>query len=912
MNSKDEQQLDRLLDRAVDDVRADRGTDKAAEAAGQRVRARIADETADTPIRACDDFQALIPEFVAGRLPEARRLLVEDHTRECAACRRQLMSHRAGRPAGMADAPRKRSRRMGTVWTMAAAAVFVGLAITLAFNYSLFLPAGGGMLQVAEVDGALLRVTGASTAELAPGTVVDDGGTVRTAHQSGAMLTMADGSLVEMNERSELRVSEKGSDSTIHLARGGIIVQASDQGSGHLYVETNDCRVAVTGTVFSVTHGARGSRVSVIEGEVNVDLDRGNEVLHAGDQVTTRAELVTIPVEADIAWSRDTDRHLALLQEFADLHREMRERLPAPDLRTDTRLLDNAPAGSVIFFAMPNLSETISSAHQILQEKVGTSDVLNQWWSENVTAQGMEPHIDTLMEKVRLVGTELGPEIAVTLQQGDDGCMNSLVLLATLNNPAGFRDVLTGELEEINSHAERGATFYIVEDPRDLAADRGDADELIFWVAGDLLAVSPHAGALQRMAGGVAGDEVFAGSSFHQRLASVYHSGTQTVFGADVASIIERHRDDDEAQQAMATLGLDDADHLVIQRRTINGSSVTNAELSFARQRKGVASWLAEPAPMGVLDFISPEAGGVAAFLVRNPADLLEELFASLSQSSDSFRDSLDRFQNDHGIDLVTDLAVPLGGEFAVALDGPVLPVPAWKVVVEVYDPQGLQRTIERMVEQVNVIAAQEDFPPILLETKELNGRLIRHVTSESFDAPFYYTFHEGYLVAGSQAALLERAIEYRASGITLTRSNRFIELLPPDGRVNFSALIYHDLGRLIEPLLRHTPDGVKEKFTVGQTETVEELVDSGVIGPNLTCVYGERESISVVNVGQGSIFGGQLGDLLTGGGAAHGGGGGLSYNSSVHDVISVTDLGQGTAFGGWLGGLFSLQSLAN
>ena len=69
------------------------------------------------------------------------------------------------------------------------------------------------------------------------------------------MLRLEDGSLVEMSERAELAVGnrrplwERGrGDGVIDLARGAIIVEASDQGSGHLFVDTEDCRVAVTGT----------------------------------------------------------------------------------------------------------------------------------------------------------------------------------------------------------------------------------------------------------------------------------------------------------------------------------------------------------------------------------------------------------------------------------------------------------------------------------------------------------------------------------------------------------------------------------------------------------------------------------------------------------------------------------------
>ena len=50
-----------------------------------------------------------IPAFVAGTLPEARALLVGDHTRECVACRRALMEARGGTapiaPRSRADIP---------------------------------------------------------------------------------------------------------------------------------------------------------------------------------------------------------------------------------------------------------------------------------------------------------------------------------------------------------------------------------------------------------------------------------------------------------------------------------------------------------------------------------------------------------------------------------------------------------------------------------------------------------------------------------------------------------------------------------------------------------------------------------------------------------------------------------------
>ena len=100
---------------------------------------------------------------------------------------------------------------------------------------------------------------------------LEEGEGIRTAKDSTAMLALADSSRVEMRERSQLAVLERNhlfpgrrADGRLALERGSIIVEASEQGSGHLYVDTRDCQVAVTGTVFSVSHGMKGSRVSVV------------------------------------------------------------------------------------------------------------------------------------------------------------------------------------------------------------------------------------------------------------------------------------------------------------------------------------------------------------------------------------------------------------------------------------------------------------------------------------------------------------------------------------------------------------------------------------------------------------------------------------------------------------------------
>src|SRR5262249_41483090 len=139
------------------------------------------------------------------------------------------------------------------------------------------------------MNGSVFRVAEASSNPVAAGERIQKGETVRTAKDGAAMVRLSDGSIIEMKERSELYVSEWTPGTTIHLQRGNIIIQAAKQRQRHLYVATDDCLVSVTGTIFSVNNGTKGSRVSVIEGEVHVDHSGQESVLHPGDQITTNS-----------------------------------------------------------------------------------------------------------------------------------------------------------------------------------------------------------------------------------------------------------------------------------------------------------------------------------------------------------------------------------------------------------------------------------------------------------------------------------------------------------------------------------------------------------------------------------------------------------------------------------------------
>jgi hypothetical protein len=86
-------------------------------------------------------------------------------------------------------------------------------------------------------------------------------------------------------------------------------------------------------------------------------------------------------------------------------------------------------------------------------------------------------------------------------------------------------------------------------------------------------------------------------------------------------------------------------------------------------------------------------------------------------------------------------------------------------------------------------------------ERATVGGYTFYTLRSVDFGLEVHYTYAGGYLVVAPTGALLSNAIRYRDAGHTLLHSARFKSALPRDGNANFSAIFYHDLAPLLEPL---------------------------------------------------------------------------------------------------------------
>ncbi|HEY3120204.1 MAG TPA: FecR family protein [Vicinamibacteria bacterium] len=805
------------LDEAIAAVRDDRPPASTTEAAGARVWARVAQDgsapgEAGGSIRGCADVQALFPALRQASLPAPRALLVEDHLRECAPCRAAF--RQPGRPrlailpwrpaAPTATAGARSWRRPALAAASLAALALSGFAVQRVF----FGVPPGSRASVQSVSGVLQRVALERTPTLAPGEELGEAESVRTARDSQARLRLRDGSMVEMGERAELFVTARGNDTTIHLQRGRIIVQAARRRTGHLLVASNDCTVQVTGTVFSVNSSVKGSRVSVIEGNVRVFHGRSEESLRPGEQFATSTAMGTVPLQEEIAWSRDLDQHLALLAEFKALRQKL-DTLPAPGLRYESRLLRLLPENTVVFASAPNYGEALAEAHRLFEQRLQESAVLREWWEKAEPARHGGPSLNDVIDKVHGLSGFLGDEVAFAAVTAD-GRPRPL-LLAEVRRP-GLDEFLARELGEALRHV---------------------------LLRGNVVAFSDDPAMLRALEGALETGSGFEQSPFGQRIADAYREGVGLLFAADLERI------GPQGNPAVRATGIDDLRYLIAERKGLAQQAQSRALLAFSGQRRGIASWLAAPGPMGALDFVSPGAEAAAAFVTKSPALVLDDILGLRAGRDAEGSDPLAMLESKLNLRLREDVAEALGSDFAVALDGPILPTPAWKLAVEVYDAARLQAAVRALVDKAGEEMIRAGRPAPRLEAEQVGAQTYYSIRGGVLPFEVHYTFADGYLVAAPARALVMQALRTHETGDSLPRSAGFRAMLPADGRDHASGLIYQNLGPFTSALLDVAGSA---QLTPEQRQSFESLARDA--RPTLVSLYGEEDAIRMAGTG--------------------------------------------------------------
>ena len=817
---------DRLLDQALRAVRDD-VPDTGAEAAALRRVASALPEDAGV----IDDYHALIPDYRAGTMSADRRLLFEEELKSSVSLRRALrdagatgeslqpgsarglpLARKSLQPGSARGLPLARKslqpgsarglsvaskslhpRRNRGGWPWAAAA-----ALVVAVGFALVYPAVpvADQTRLARVDtsaGVLYRVADTGLSRLAAGDWVSGNQVLRTGKQGSTWLELDDGSVLEIEARTQLRLRRQRLGNRVHVDRGRVIVQAAGQGDDTLEVATDDVVVAVKGTVFGLSHGTKGTRVAVVEGEVEVRSSGSRTSLQAGEQFDTRGVVATSVVE-DVAWSADADRYADMLAEYTALRRELGTLLRASP-RHSPRLLDLVPNDTVGYVAIPNAPAKIAKGYELVRTRFVDAE--------------MRASVDEYVDVLAKVADYLGEETVFAFRQADappavlaevgrDGLTADLV--TELDLPEGF------DIEVVGSPAQ---------------AREG---ALSAWLSEDLLVVSSDPAALRQVEALLGGaDHAFANGKLYARLKDGYARGAYYLGGLDLARM---HADN----AVVVGLGVAGAETLIVEGLAEDDRTRLTAEVRFHDAVPAALTWLDEPGPMGALEFFAPDAEIAAALLLGN----LGEIATYFEQSDDA--PELDQLGS---LDFVEDWVRAAGGELAIGFDGALLPTPSWQAVIEVYDREAFQTGIETVATRFNERALRlGDDTRATLSTDTSGPYPLVHLSAGLVSA--HYAYFDGYLVAAASPALVEQARRTYESGVTLPGSRRFRELLPDDTYLDFSAVGYTEFGDLAPSVRTLLRDAIP-----AERQAVMDILAEA--GPWMHAVYREPDRVRLV-----------------------------------------------------------------
>lgn len=290
------------------------------------------------------------------------------------------------------------------------------------------------------------------------------------------------------------------------------------------------------------------------------------------------------------------------------------------------------------------------------------------------------------------------------------------------------------------------------------------------------------------------GTGTFATTPFGQRLEQAYQGGVGFLAGADLQPLLAlRPHTSEQSEAIFQQSGFADLKYAILDGKYSGGIASSNIELSFNGSRKGFASWLGTPADLGSLDFVSPKATYAIALVLKKPAQLFDDIKAFAETSNPMASSGLSQMETELNIDFKRDLLSRLSGQLAVALESPLGPTPDWKAILQVSDPDGLQKTIKQLLASMN--AKGGEAKGVTLEQKTRDGLSYTSVTmaTGSKNQEVAYVFVDGYLVAASSPGLLKEAVDMHRSGTSLARSSEFRKLLPAERSGQASALVFQN-----------------------------------------------------------------------------------------------------------------------
>jgi hypothetical protein len=737
------------LERALQEMRRESVDDTTLDAA----RARVWDQVTSAARAGCAEFRLDFRPYISGALGGSRRVLMDDHLSRCPACRASMAELRGERR--VIAMPQQSSSRWTRWGTMAAAAALV-LAVLYAGRDTIdaMLAPGGPRATVMSAEGGLYRLQGEA---LDAGAAIAEGEIVRTGPGAHAVLRLADGSTVDVNERTELFATAAWSGQAIHLQRGDVIVRAASQRRGRLRVLTRDSIASVKGTVFAVSAGLGGSLVSVVEGSVAVNHPGREVLLSPGEQAASNPALAS-SIEAAVSWSPEAEDYLELLGSFVTIERQLAESFPS-EQRTNSALLPYLPAGAFAYGAVPNLGGTIGQALFLAEQQSSEDAAFGAWWSSETGRL-----LRQMVSRVESVSSLLGDEIVFCVSAEGPGREVPVVIARV---QPGRRADLARALDELFDDSGEPALPYSVSDDLMVVSN---SPEHLTW-------------ALAHLGQGV-------GSPFAAAIDERYRRGTGWLMGIDAPVVVAMAAEDDAPPVELAAMiGMK---YLFLEQRAPDGPEENELTLVFEGARTGMASWLADAGSGGAAEYLPADSLLAGYVSMQEPWQLFQEFTTLMTKTEESFAGGLAEVEEKLGAGFIANLTGAMGTEAALAVNGFSVSGPRWVMAALAYNPAIIDSSLQKLIDTFNAeLAPDEQDERVVFGQESAGGRVWNTVTAGSLPFGVTWTYDGGYMVAASDRATAERAIATRNGGSPLVWSQEFRNQLPASAGLHPSAFAW-------------------------------------------------------------------------------------------------------------------------
>lgn len=702
-------------------------------------------------------------------------------------------------------------------WAAWAAAALVLVALG-AGGWQVYLrtaPAGGRVLAtVHKIEGRVQLLAGNEYQPLAPGAPLLQGQRLKVAEGGYAALEYPNGNLLEVRSGTQLALRETGDHTEVVMNRGQVWAHLKVKPKKPFVIVTErGLRAVATGTVYSVQEGVGQTLVAVAEGTVKVEAPAAAQVLvNAGEVYSTRPGGAAGTVRDLTAWSEAPTDLTKLTAEETAAETAAEVPLAAQSAEIPAVAAAAAPAATPAPPALGDLLDALPENTRALLEihdwpalraqfngsayaALANEPTLRQWWM----AVGGAQYLKEFMNEIKLlevieIAKELDGQVILALMPGGD----VLLLADCRNHEREIRErierLFAGQPAAAPGAAGAAAAPRSAEDWRKLR------EQVVLAKGRLIIAGTP---ALARTAVEAVSQNKptpFRQSGFYRKVAAnVKDRGFTAAVNMD--GIWSPPGQDKSLDDTLSLLGLRRMDALLVAPG-FSGQGGMNqaARLLFSGDRFGATNWLAEPGPMRGYDFFSPDVAFFVAARVRSPRQMFFDylLYRYASQGEDAMR-QMRTFFTQHEA-----LFDSFGGEVAIGIDYPLIPIPDVKIAIELANREAFESQLTLLLQDLTDTMTRQGRA-VSLQEQDYKGFKIHTLAMGGVPLLPSWAFVEDFVVIGPGPLFVQNSIDVHLSGVTIGSDTHLTTLFPTQAGTNFSLLIYQDVVKAIPGLLKNT-----------------------------------------------------------------------------------------------------------